>query len=82
MNRMAIVVDIVTVDGGKLVSRAELADDGTVTYLGGESATSAVRRWRLHNPGASEADAVRSLARDGWSNGYLMVSREATNTTP
>lgn len=70
---MAIVVDIVTVDGGRPVSRAELADDGTVTYSGGDSAASAVRRWQRHNPGKDEAAAVRALARDGWSNGYLMV---------
>ncbi|MBB4700095.1 hypothetical protein [Sphaerisporangium siamense] len=76
---MSIVMDIVTVDGGRLVSRATLADDGTVTYEGGESAASAVRRWRIQHPGKGEADAVRALAREGWSNGYLMV---ATNTTP
>ncbi|MFC4587324.1 hypothetical protein [Sphaerisporangium corydalis] len=72
------VVDIVTVDGGQLVSRAELADDGTVTYTGGSSAASAVRRWRVLNPGASEADAVRAVARGGWSNGYLMVAQDGT----
>ncbi len=70
---MTIVMNIVTVNDGRLVSRAELADDGTVTYTGGASAASAVRRWLSHNPDRTDADAVRALAREGWSNGYLMV---------
>lgn len=69
------VVNIVTVQGGKLVSRATLSDDGTVTYVG-DAARSAVRRWLHAHPGRGEADAVRALAAAGWSNGYLMVKRD------
>lgn len=67
-----IEIRIVSVRSGVVVSRAELADDGTVTYSGGDSAAAAVRDW-MRTEGGSEADAVRGLARDGWSNGYLMV---------
>lgn len=64
----------VTVSDGSLLARA-LLDDDTVTYEGGspDIAEGAVRRYRIRNRGASEADAVRALARDGWSNGYVMV---------
>ncbi|MFI7113967.1 hypothetical protein ACIBK9_47155 [Nonomuraea sp. NPDC050227] len=72
---MAVVVNIVSVRDGQLVSRATLADDGTVTYQG-DAARSAVRRWLLANRGRTEADAIRALAVDGWSNGYLMVQRD------
>jgi hypothetical protein len=68
------VLRIVSVRTGQLVSQAVLADDGTVTYENGESAAAAMRSWLRRNPGASDADAVRALARDGWSNGYLMVA--------
>ncbi|MCC5580593.1 hypothetical protein IMZ11_33745 [Microtetraspora sp. AC03309] len=64
---------IVSVRTGDEVSRAELAADGTVTYSGGESAAAAVRAWRRGREGATEADAVRALVAEGWSNGYLMV---------
>ncbi|GAA0402954.1 hypothetical protein GCM10009530_63660 [Microbispora corallina] len=72
---------IVSVRIGAEVSRAELADDGTVTYAGGESAAAAVRRWLRHHsggttPGRSEGDAVSGLLADGWSNGSLMVVTE------
>lgn len=67
------VLRIVSVKTGAEVSRAVLADDGqTVTYEGGDSAASAVRR-HIHAEGGTEADAVRTLAVEGWSNGYLMV---------
>ena len=69
---MAEVMRIVSVKDGWEVSRAELLDDGTVRYSGGQSAAYAVRSWRREH-GGSEADAVRGLLRDGWSNGYLMV---------
>ena len=65
----------VTVADGRLLSLATVGPDDTATY-GGDSpdiAQGAVRRYRLRNPDASEADAVRALARDGWSNGYVMV---------
>jgi hypothetical protein len=69
-----VVLRIVSVRTNDEVSRAELADDGTVTYTGGDSAASAVRRWQRTHRDATEADAVRALAREGWSNGYLMVA--------
>lgn len=75
---MATVLRIVSVQSGAEVSRAELADDGTVTYHGGDSARSAVRRWLAHNRGADEPAAVRALAVEGWSNGYLMVKLDTT----
>lgn len=75
MTAVAVVVNIVTVRDGQLVSRVTLADDGTVSYQG-DAAHSAVKRWLLANRGSSEADAVQALARDGWSNGYLMVERD------
>lgn len=68
-----VTVRVVSVRTGVEVSRAMLDDDGTVRYSGGQSAAAAVRTWQLSN-GGSEADAVRALARDGWSNGYLMVA--------
>lgn len=74
---MATVVNIVTVQDGQLVSRVTLADDSTVTYVG-DAARSAVRRWLIAHRGRTEADAVEALARDGWSNGYLMVQRDQT----
>jgi len=72
---VAVVVNIVSVLDGRLVSRVTLADNDTITYIG-DAAHSAVRRWLLANRGRSEADAIKALARDGWSNGYLMVDRE------
>lgn len=70
---MADQIRIVSVRTGQLVSTATVRDDGTVVYEGGESARSAVRAWLRANPDRTEADAVRALAREGWSNGYLMV---------
>lgn len=70
---MADQIRIVSVRTGQLVSTATVRDDGTVVYEGGESARSVVRAWLRANPGRAEADAVRALAREGWSNGYLMV---------
>jgi hypothetical protein len=67
------VMRIVNVTTGREVSRATVANDDTVTYAGGQTAASAVFRWRRANPDTSEADAVRALIRDGWSNGYHMV---------
>jgi len=67
------IMRIVSVRSGAEVSRAEVAADGTVTYSGGESAAAAVRTWLRDHPGQSEADAVRALTVEGWSNGYLMV---------
>lgn len=78
---MAAMIRIVSVKTGREVSRATLTDTGTVTYRGGASARSAVRRWLAANPGRTEADAIQALAREGWSNGYLMVSG-TTDTTP
>ncbi|MGW4663189.1 hypothetical protein [Streptosporangium sandarakinum] len=66
------VIRIISVRTGTEVSRAVLADDGTVSYGGGESAAYAVRSW-IRQHGGTEADAVHGLAREGWSNGYLMV---------
>lgn len=66
------VIRIVSVRSGTEVSRAESDDNGVVTYSGGDSAAAAVRSWMRDN-GGSEAAAVEGLARDGWSNGYLMV---------
>ncbi len=71
---------IVSVRTGTEVSRAELGADGTVAYSGGETAAAAVRDWVRRHPGQDEAAAVRALAAEGWSNGYLMVSRD--DTTP
>ncbi|MFF0864170.1 hypothetical protein ACFYUV_20595 [Nonomuraea sp. NPDC003560] len=67
-----IIMRIVSVRTGAEVSRAEIADDGTITYSGGESAQAAVRN-RMRERGIDEAAAVSELARDGWSNGYLKV---------
>lgn len=64
---------IVSVRTDAEVSRAELADDGTVTYTGGDVAASVIRSWVGTHPGHDETDAVEALARNGWSNGYLMV---------
>lgn len=70
---MAEVLRIVDVETQREVSRATLAGDGTITYEGGESAEGAIRqRARVDN--TSEAEAFAVLARDGWSNGYLMVA--------
>lgn len=66
------VIRIVSVRTGVEVSRAVLADDGTVSYEGGDSARSAVLRQM--RAGGTEAEAIETLARDGWSNGYLMVA--------
>lgn len=70
---MADRIRIVSVRTGKLVSTATVRGDGTVVYEGGASARSVVRSWLRANPGRTEADAVRALADEGWSNGYLMV---------
>lgn len=70
---MADQIRIVSVRTGQLVSTATVRDDGTVVYEGGESARSAVRARLRANPDRAEADAVRALATEGWSNGYLMV---------
>lgn len=70
---MALLVRIVSVRTSREVAHVTLDDDGTITYVG-DAAHSAVRRWLLANRGSSEADAVQALARDGWSNGYLMVA--------
>ncbi|NJP27098.1 DUF3300 domain-containing protein [Microbispora sp. SCL1-1] len=67
------VIRIVSVRTGDEVSRAELGENGAVTYSGGESAVAAVRSWLRDHPGRDEADAVRALATEGWSNGYLMI---------
>lgn len=77
---MADTISIVSVRTGREVSRAEVRGD-TVTYSGGETARAAVRRWQAAHPGRSEADAVRTLARDGWSNGYLMIEQQPGNRT-
>lgn len=69
---MAEILRIVDVGTGAEVSRALLADDGTVTYGGGESARGVVEQL-ARDDNASPADAVRKLRRIGWSNGYLMV---------
>lgn len=69
---MAEILRILDVGTGVEVSRALLADDGTVTYGGGESARGVVEQVARDN-GTTAADAVRKLRRDGWSNGYLMV---------
>ncbi len=66
------VLRIVSVRDGRELSRAEIAGDGTVTYSGGESAAYAVRSW-MRDHGGTEADAVNTLMRTGWSNGYSMV---------
>jgi hypothetical protein len=68
-----IVVRVVSVRTGAEASRVHLDDNGTVTYSGGESARTAVRN-RMRDRGLSEPDAIGSLSRDGWSNGYLMVA--------
>lgn len=66
------VVTIVSVATGQPVSRVTLADDGTVTYEGGASARSAVMR-QMRAAAQTEAEAIAAIARDGWSNGYLMA---------
>jgi hypothetical protein len=66
------VMRIVSVQSGDEVSRAEVAPDGTVNYSGGQSAEAAVRN-RMRASGETAAEAVATLLRDGWSNGYLMV---------
>lgn len=71
------VIRIVSVRTGVEVSRAELADDGRVAYAGGESAAAAVRSWLRDHPERDEADAVRALATEGWSNGYLMIQLDS-----
>lgn len=77
---MPTVMHIVSVETGREVSRATVNPDDTVTYAGGQSAASAVLRWRRANPGKSEADAVRALLEEGWSNGYQMIKLD--DTTP
>lgn len=66
------VLRILSVTTGDEVSRAELLDDGSVRYSGGESAAGVVRS-RMRDYEETEAAAVAALLRDGWSNGYLMV---------
>lgn len=71
------VVRIMSVRLGVEVGRAELVEDGSVVYAGpSQAAREVVRTWQLDHDG-SEADAVRALARDGWSNGYLMAAPTA-----
>jgi hypothetical protein len=68
-----IVVRIVSVRTSAEVSRVVIADDGAITYSGGGTARSAVSRV-VAERSLSEAEAIGVLARDGWSNGYLMVA--------
>ncbi len=67
------VMRIVSVRTGNEVSRAVLGAGDKVTYAGGDTAQAVVRDYRSSHESASEADAVRALLREGWSNGYLMV---------
>lgn len=67
-----ITVRFVDVDGGIEVSRAELTDDGTIRYAGGETAAAVVATTARDND-LTAVEAVERLARTGWSNGYIMV---------
>lgn len=67
-----MIVRFVAVTSGVEVSRAELADDGTITYGGGETAAAVVAT-AVRDRAVSAAEAVRLLAVNGWSNGYIMV---------
>lgn len=70
---MATVLRIVDVETQNEVSRATLADDGSISYSGGESAEGVIKqRARVDN--ITPVEALEVLARDGWSNGYLMVA--------
>lgn len=73
---MAGALRIVDVETQREVSRATLADDGTITYDGGESAEGVIRQ-RARLDGSTPAEAYAVLARDGWSNGYLMVALDS-----
>lgn len=70
---MANVLRIVDVETLREVSRATLADDGTISYSGGESAEGVIKQ-RARVDSVTPAEALEALARDGWSNGYLMVA--------
>lgn len=70
---MGQTLRIVDVETQQEVSRAHLADDGSVTYGGGQSAHGIVTQ-RARTVGTTEAEALTVLSRDGWSNGYLMVA--------
>lgn len=63
---------VVSVETGREVASAELLDDGTVRYSGGDSARSIVEN-HARDADVTPAAAVAALIRDGWSNGYLMV---------
>lgn len=71
-----IVVRFVDVQTRAEVSRAELGDDGTIRYTGGETAQGVVKQ-TARVKAISEAAAVELLAEQGWSNGYLMVDLTA-----
>lgn len=49
------------------------ADGDTVTYGGGDFARPVVGRY-AEDTGLDPADAVRRLAVEGWSNGYIMIA--------
>jgi hypothetical protein len=70
---MATVLRVVDVETQDEVARATLDDAGQVSYSGGGSAKGIVEQ-RARVDGTSPAAALRVLARDGWSNGYLMVA--------
>lgn len=66
------VVRFVDVESGTEVSRASLADDGTIAYSGGETAAAVVATTARDN-GLTASQAAERLAETGWSNGYIMV---------
>lgn len=68
-----ISVRFVDVDSKAEVSRAELSDDGTIRYAGGETAQGVVAQ-TARVRGITPAQAIELLAERGWSNGYLMVA--------
>jgi hypothetical protein len=71
-----MILRFVLVTTGEEVARALLADDGTVAYEGSNVAASTVNRFRFPPNGKTEADVVRELATEGWSNGYIKTLQD------
>ena len=68
-----ITVIIVDVDTQDEVSRAELSDDGDITYTGADVAQGLIAQ-TARDRQITPAEAIAELAERGWSNGYLMVA--------
>lgn len=68
-----IVLRIVDVETRTEVSRAELGDDGNITYTGADVAQGVIAQ-TARTRGITPAEALNQLGEHGWSNGYLMVA--------